>query len=139
MTSFAANEGRFANGIGESGAVAELDAGSGPEAVSAGGTPLEGAVLKQPPANASTLFPLVQLSSNALLPVAATQSCSPNAPSQRRLLRPNPHRIPHRAHCTAAAHYRDFVPWRFSDACRRRAWMAASCRRPRNLHMSRHW
>lgn len=30
-----------------------------------------------PPANASTPFPLVQLSSNALLPVAATQSCSP--------------------------------------------------------------
>jgi hypothetical protein len=29
------------------------------------------------PANASTPFPLVQLSSNALLPVAATQSCSP--------------------------------------------------------------
>ena len=32
---------------------------------------------QQPPANASTPFPLVQLSSNALLPVAATQSCSP--------------------------------------------------------------
>src|SRR3989440_6110314 len=29
---------------------------------------------------------------------------------------------------------RDFVPWRFSDACRRRTWMATSCRRPRNLH-----
>ena len=47
---------------------------------------------QQPPANASTPFPLVQLSSNALLPVAATQSCSPSAPPQRRLLRPNPHR-----------------------------------------------
>jgi len=55
---------------------------------------------QQPPANASTPFPLVQLSSNALLPVAATQSCTPSAPSQRRLLRPNPHR----ACCTAAAH-----------------------------------
>jgi hypothetical protein len=33
--------------------------------------------LTQPPANASTPFPLVQLSSNALLPVAATQSCTP--------------------------------------------------------------
>jgi hypothetical protein len=56
--------------------------------------------LTQPPANASTPFPLVQLSSNALLPVAATQSCTPSAPSQRRLLRPNPHR----ACCTAATH-----------------------------------
>ena len=26
---------------------------------------------------------------------------------------------------------RDFVPWRFSDACRRRAWMGSSCRRPK--------
>jgi hypothetical protein len=39
MTSFGANEGRFANGIGESGGVAELDAGSDTEAVSAGGSP----------------------------------------------------------------------------------------------------
>ena len=37
---------------------------------------------QHPPANASTPFPLVQLSSNALLPVAATQPCSPSAPSQ---------------------------------------------------------
>ena len=55
---------------------------------------------QQPPTNASTPFPLVQPSSNALLPVAATQSCSPTAPSQRRLLRPNPHR----ARCTARCH-----------------------------------
>ncbi|HEY2884527.1 MAG TPA: alcohol dehydrogenase catalytic domain-containing protein, partial [Rhizomicrobium sp.] len=33
---------------------------------------------------------------------------------------------------------RDFVPWRFSDACRRRTWMATSCRRPRNLHSNLH-
>jgi site-specific recombinase XerD len=32
---------------------------------------------------------------------------------------------------------RDFVPWRFSDAGRHSAWMASSCRRPRNLHKSR--
>jgi hypothetical protein len=31
---------------------------------------------------------------------------------------------------------RDFVPWRFSDAGRHSAWMASSCRRPRNLHIS---
>jgi hypothetical protein len=55
---------------------------------------------QQPPGNASTPFALVQLSSNARPPVAATQSCSANAPSQRRLLPPNPHR----ARCTAAAH-----------------------------------
>jgi hypothetical protein len=29
---------------------------------------------------------------------------------------------------------RDFVPWRFSDACPHSAWMDLSCRRPRNLH-----
>jgi hypothetical protein len=33
---------------------------------------------------------------------------------------------------------RDFVPWRFSDAAGRSAWMASSCRRPRNLHKLRH-
>ena len=31
---------------------------------------------------------------------------------------------------------RDFVPWRFSDACRGSAWMVLSSRRPRNLHMA---
>ena len=31
----------------------------------------------------------------------------------------------------------DFVPWRFSDAGRPSAWMASSCRRPRNLHKRR--
>jgi Alcohol dehydrogenase GroES-like domain len=31
----------------------------------------------------------------------------------------------------------DFVPWRFSDACRHRPWMTSSCRRPRNLHRRR--
>jgi len=30
-----------------------------------------------------------------------------------------------------AATSRDFVPWRFSDAARRRAWLGASCRRSR--------
>jgi hypothetical protein len=33
--------------------------------------------------------------------------------------------------------FRDFVPWRFSDAGRHGPWMASSCRRPRNLHNSR--
>jgi hypothetical protein len=54
---------------------------------------------QQPLGNTSTPVPLVQLSSNALLPVAP-QSSSPNPPSQRRLLPPNPHRT----RCTAAAH-----------------------------------
>ena len=36
-------------------------------------------------------------------------------------------------------HPRDFVPWRFSDACRRRAPTPASpLGRPTNLHMKRH-
>jgi hypothetical protein len=58
---------------------------------------------QQPPANASTPFPLVQLSSNALLPVAATQSWFPSAPSQQRLLRPNPHRACCNRHCPLSA------------------------------------
>jgi hypothetical protein len=37
----------------------------------------------------------------------------------------------------APAPTRDFVPWRFSDACRRCAWRASSSRRPRNLHRNR--
>src|SRR5438046_2071721 len=44
--------------------------------------------------------------------------------------------IPHAGHsdrpCT-----RDFVPWRFSDACRPSAWTYSSSRRPRNLHNTR--
>src|SRR5262249_53102383 len=32
---------------------------------------------------------------------------------------------------------RDFVPWRFSDACWWCAWMPSSCRRQRNLHNCR--
>jgi hypothetical protein len=55
---------------------------------------------QQPPANASTPLPLIQLSCDALLPVAATQSCSPSASSRRPLLPPNPHR----PCCTAADH-----------------------------------
>src|SRR5258705_12945367 len=29
---------------------------------------------------------------------------------------------------------RDFVPWRFSDAGRRSAWIASSCRHPKTLY-----
>ena len=44
-------------------------------------------------------------------------------------------------HCRGPLHRRrptnrDFVPWRFSDASRRRAWMGSQYRRPRNLHSS---
>src|SRR5882762_6488178 len=39
---------------------------------------------------------------------------------------------PHSTRCTAGCHTsRDFVPWRFSDAGRRSAWIASSCRRPK--------
>jgi hypothetical protein len=38
---------------------------------------------------------------------------------------------PHSARGTAAAHVRDFVPWRFSDADRLGAWMVPSSRRPK--------
>ena len=38
----------------------------------------------------------------------------------------------HSTRCTAGCHTsRDFVPWRFSDAGRRSAWIASSCRRPK--------
>src|SRR5258708_29925919 len=39
---------------------------------------------------------------------------------------------PHSIRCTAGCHTpRDFVPWRFSAAGRRSAWIASSCRRPK--------
>src|SRR5580692_11872347 len=39
---------------------------------------------------------------------------------------------PHSTRCTAGCHTsRDFVHWRFSDAGRRSAWIASSCRRPK--------
>jgi hypothetical protein len=38
----------------------------------------------------------------------------------------------HSTRCTAGCHTsRDFVPWRFSGAGRRSAWIASSCRRPK--------
>jgi hypothetical protein len=40
-------------------------------------------------------------------------------------------------HCSRSTS-RDFVPWRFSDACCRSSWLPLSCRRQRNLHRSRH-
>ncbi len=41
-------------------------------------------------------------------------------------------RMPDSTRCTAGCHTsRDFVPWRFSDAGRRSAWIASSCRRPK--------
>jgi len=35
---------------------------------------------------------------------------------------------------TAPLPARDFVPWRFSDACQGSEGMVLGCRRPRNLH-----
>src|SRR6267378_1081622 len=44
---------------------------------------------------------------------------------------------PHSTRCTAGCHTsRDFVPWRFSDAGRRSAWIASSCRRPKTYTMA---
>src|SRR5216684_1743753 len=41
---------------------------------------------------------------------------------------------------TGAPLSRDFVPWRFSDAGRRSAWIASSCRHPKTCteHRIRH-
>ena len=41
-----------------------------------------------------------------------------------------PHSPPHRRRSAS----RDFVPWRFSDASRQRAWRGSSCRCPRTLY-----
>ena len=42
---------------------------------------------------------------------------------------------PHSGSCSVGSRptSRDFVPWRFSEACRPRAWRGSSCRRQRNL------
>jgi hypothetical protein len=45
---------------------------------------------------------------------------------------------PHSTRCTAGCHTsRDFVHWRFSDAGRRSAWIASSCRRPKTYTQER--
>ena len=70
---------------------------------------------QQPPANASTPFPLVQLSSNALLHVAAIHLVPPmHHPSDAAC-----GQIPIEPAASPLPTKRDFVPWRFSDACRR--------------------
>jgi hypothetical protein len=51
---------------------------------------------------------------------------------------PSSRQNPHSARCSAAPTSRNFVPWRFSDAGRRSAWIASSSRRPKTctLHIS---
>jgi hypothetical protein len=48
--------------------------------------------------------------------------------TQINVPRLNLHKRPRHRRCPAS---RDFVPWRFSDAGRRSAWIASSCRHPK--------
>ena len=48
-------------------------------------------------------------------------------PTSYPTLRPNPHN----AAAPPCPTSRDFLPWRFSNAGRRNAWIASSCRRPK--------
>ena len=59
-----------------------------------------------------------------------------HATGAQELERSKPSRLPVRG-VAPPSNFRDFVPWRFSDAGRHRPYMASSCRRPRSLHRSR--
>src|SRR5262249_39815033 len=85
---------------------------------------------KQPPSHGSTLFPALQ-THPPTTPFGHPANCFP----QNRPSLPCPSRlIPHSPlHCQRS-HSRDFVPWRFSYACRRRAWIRSSRRRPKTLY-----
>jgi hypothetical protein len=48
--------------------------------------------------------------------------------TQINVPRLNLHKRPRHRRCPAS---HDFVPWRFSDAGRRSAWIASSCRHPK--------
>ena len=79
--------------------------------------------------NRSTLFPALDHTPPTLPPVGPANA----PPNKSTIVTDAPRALnPHRARCTVArSTSRDFVPWRFSDACRQRAWMGSSSRRPR--------
>ena len=81
----------------------------------------------QRPSDASTPARTVALSAKAIPSTAALQSPQASPRGQ----------IPIASAAPPPPTSRDFVPWRFSDAGRHSAWMASSCRRPRNLHTTR--
>src|SRR5712675_64634 len=76
---------------------------------------------------------------NSVCPPHCTLPGSPACAHAHRLMlaprppsRSPPTYDPHSTRCTAGCHTsRDFVPWRFSDAGRRSAWIASSCRCPK--------
>src|SRR5262249_33472338 len=85
---------------------------------------------KQPPSHGSTLFPALQTHAPTLPLVGPANSSHQNRPSL-----PCPSSlIPHSPPQGRRSHSRDFVPWRFSYACRRRAWIRSSRRRPKTLY-----
>src|SRR5713226_1044630 len=77
-----------------------------------------------------TYFPLQYLCHNAKV-VHAFEANTPfeKLPgTQINVPRLNLHKRPRHRRCPTS---RDFVPWRFSDAGRRSAWIASSCRHPK--------
>jgi len=89
-----------------------------------------------PTPTAAVLFASFQLLSPGFA-LPSPQYRPPNA-SRPRSTPQSTCLIPHSRSCTVGCHTsRDFVPWRFSDASCRRAWIAFSSRRPRNLNMNR--
>ena len=90
-----------------------------------------------PTPTAAVLFASFQLLSPGFA-LPSPQYRPPNA-SRPRSTPQSTCLIPHSRSCTVGCHTsRDFVPWRFSDASCRRAWIAFSSRRPRNLNSLRH-
>src|SRR5882757_5206911 len=53
--------------------------------------------------------------------------------TQINVPRLNLHKRPRQRRCPTS---RDFVPWRFSDAGRRSAWIASSCRHPKTCTLA---
>ena len=84
--------------------------------------------------------PVEQRSDRSFTPMRAPAVCA-NPPRQPLLANPaslaprlNPHSARRTAGCTT---YRDFVPWRFSDAGHRSAWLDRRLPASENLHKTR--
>src|SRR5215831_18105087 len=72
---------------------------------------------KQTSSNPSTLFPAFRTASSTIPPVSPANSFPQNLLSLPCASRLIPHSPPQGRRSLS----RDFVPWRFSDACRRRS------------------
>src|SRR3981189_384823 len=78
-----------------------------------------------------TYFPISQYLCHEAKVVHAFEANTPSEKlpgTQINVPRLNLHKRPRHRRCPTS---RDFVPWRFSDAGRRSAWIASSCRHPK--------